>query len=390
MNKIRGLKTRKTLLTNYQALIGVSNIVDKIIIATLIALVLLFAVWTRDGIGTGGKTLAIVFCITLGLLFLNRRGYPREAGLSLFLVLILAFTYLAIHEDGIYNVPFIYFPILLISAGIIFGRPMIPLFTAIIIGITIILFTLDRMGVIVPFGGVVEWKPDFFAIVLIILIATSAILQLVMGTIETNLEQMVRSEQLIKKTYELTLEGWAKALELSGRETPGHSKRIVIMVKEFSDSLRLPEKVKEEIVTGALVHDIGKMGIPDSILLKPGKLSDEEFEVSKQHVSLAQKIFEDVPYIQAAIDILSCHHEQWDGQGYPNHLEGKKIPYSARIFTIVDNWDSLTNRQVYREAWPEEETCDYLREQAGKKFDREIVEAFLNFISKKRGGKNNG
>ena len=135
----------------------------------------------------------------------------------LFLTLTTAPTYLAIHEDGIYNVPFIYFPVLLIFAGIIFGRLMIPIFTGIILGPTTLLFVLDRVGIIVPFDGAVDFKPDFFAIALVILTATGAILLLVMGTIESNLEKILQAEQAIKETYEHTLRGWAHALELNGR-----------------------------------------------------------------------------------------------------------------------------------------------------------------------------
>jgi HD-GYP domain-containing protein (c-di-GMP phosphodiesterase class II) len=131
---------------------------------------------------------------------------------------------------------------------------------------------------------------------------------------------------------------------------------------------------------GVLLHDIGKMGIPDSILLKPGPLEPEEWVIMRQHPIYAWQLLKDIPYLQQALDIPYYHHEKWDGSGYPLGLEGEEIPLSARIFAIVDVWDALNSDRPYRPAWPEEEVIEYIRQQSGKHFDPKLVELFLRMM----------
>ena len=331
----------------------------------------------------GGKVLGGLFFCALFLFWINRKGHSLEAGFSLFLILCLAFTYLAWNDNGIYGLPFIFFPILLIAAGTIFGKALVPLFGAIIVGLSTFLFIFDRMGLIEPYNGAVKWAPDFFIISLIIIIFTGAILMLIMDTIEKNLMHIIQSEQAIKNTYKLTLEGWAKALELYGREPEGHSKRIVAMTETFTESLGLDEQTREDIIQGALLHDIGKMGIPDAILLKPESLTAEEVEINKEHTLLAKDLLEDIAFSSAAMDIPISHHEQWDGKGYPECLFRNQIPMSARIFSIIDNWVSLTSKQVYRPAWSEEKAAAYMLEEVDQKFDGSLVKSFLSFLTSK-------
>jgi HD-GYP domain-containing protein (c-di-GMP phosphodiesterase class II) len=129
-----------------------------------------------------------------------------------------------------------------------------------------------------------------------------------------------------------------------------------------------------------LLHDIGKMGIPDSILLKPGPLTEEEWEIMRQHPTYAYQLFSAIPYLRAAVDIPYCHHEKWDGTGYPRGLKGEIIPLPARIFAVVDVWDALRSDRPYRSAWPDDKVRQYLEEQAGKHFDPAVVERFLELI----------
>jgi HD-GYP domain-containing protein (c-di-GMP phosphodiesterase class II) len=131
---------------------------------------------------------------------------------------------------------------------------------------------------------------------------------------------------------------------------------------------------------GALLHDIGKMGIPDGILLKPGPLTDEEWLMMKKHPALAYEMLSPIHYLKAALDIPYCHHEKWDGTGYPRGLKGKQIPLTARIFAVVDVWDALISDRPYRKAWSNERTLNYIREQSGKHFDPKVVEAFLRLL----------
>ena len=129
-----------------------------------------------------------------------------------------------------------------------------------------------------------------------------------------------------------------------------------------------------------MMHDIGKMGVSDSILLKPGPLTDEEWEVMKQHPVYAYELLSPIPFLRPALDIPYSHHEKWDGSGYPQGLKGEKIPLAARIFAIVDVWDALSSERPYRDAWPKKKVHQYLKEQAGEHFDPAVVEAFLTLI----------
>ena len=368
----------------YQEAIDLPNIIQRLIIITALTAILVFIVWSRDGVGTTATMMIALFCITVILFFVHRSGRENTAGLSLFAIIALIINFLSYSADGIYNLPHIFYPILLIFSGILFGRAMIPQVTALILVLQTLLFILDRNGMIVPFDGKVIWQADYFAISTIILLATAALLSISLKTVEENLMKIALSEKIIKESYELTLEGWAKALELSGREPEGHSKRVLELVTAFADDLRFDEEKKAQLRHGALLHDIGKMGISDSILSKPGPLNDEEQALTKEHTLHAQKMLADIAYLESLTDIPAYHHEQWDGNGYPKGLKEEEIPYAARIFSLIDNWVSLTSHQVYRPAWSDQKTMQYIEAQAGKKFDRKITNDFLKFLQKEQ------
>ena len=181
--------------------------------------------------------------------------------------------------------------------------------------------------------------------------------------------------------YDTTLEGWARALELRDQETEGHSKRVVELTLVLARALGIPNEERIHIRRGALLHDIGKMGIPDSILQKPGKLSDEEWGIMRQHPVHAFNLLAPIQFLKPALDIPYYHHEKWDGTGYPQGLKGKQIPLPARIFAIVDVYDALRSDRPYREAWSQEKIIEHLREQSGKHFDPEVVKAFLPMVN---------
>jgi len=180
--------------------------------------------------------------------------------------------------------------------------------------------------------------------------------------------------------YDITLEGWAGALEMRDQETEGHSRRVVDLTMELVKAMGVPEDQWVHIRRGALLHDIGKMGIPDRILLKPGKLDDEEWELMRMHPKFAEKWLKPIAYLRPALDIPLYHHERWDGAGYPVGLKGEQIPLAARIFSIIDVWDALRSDRPYRKAWPPEKTIEHIRSQSGKHFDPEVVKAFLELI----------
>lgn len=173
------------------------------------------------------------------------------------------------------------------------------------------------------------------------------------------------------------LEGWSKTLELRDLETKGHTQRVAQITIRLAEQLGVSEAEQVIIFRGALLHDIGKMGIPDSILQKPGPLDPEEQRIVRHHPELAYQLLSSIPGLSKSLDIPYCHHERWDGNGYPRGLKGKEIPLAARIFTIIDVWDALTSDRPYRKALPTDEALQYIRDESGHHFDPEVVQAFL-------------
>ena len=189
-----------------------------------------------------------------------------------------------------------------------------------------------------------------------------------------------RSNVELALAYDATIEGWSHALDLRDKETEGHTLRVTEMTLRLAQAVGLSEDEQVHIRRGALLHDIGKMGIPDSILLKPGPLTEAEWVIMRQHPVYAYEMLHSVAYLRPAFDIPYCHHEKWDGSGYPRGLSGRAIPLAARIFTVVDVWDALRSDRPYRAAWPEEKVRHYIQEQAGKHFDPKMVEVFLQMV----------
>ena len=190
-------------------------------------------------------------------------------------------------------------------------------------------------------------------------------------------QDLQRSNTDLARAYDATIEGWSRALDLRDRETEGHTQRVTETALHLAENLGLSTPELVHIRRGALLHDIGKMGIPDSILLKPGPLTDQEWSIMRQHPTYAYQLLSPVAHLRPALDIPRYHHEKWDGSGYPFHLRHQHIPLSARIFSVVDVWDALRSNRPYRTGWPDEQVLAYIREEAGRHFDPRIVEAFM-------------
>jgi PAS domain S-box-containing protein/putative nucleotidyltransferase with HDIG domain len=190
-------------------------------------------------------------------------------------------------------------------------------------------------------------------------------------------DSLQRSNTELFMAYDATIEGWSAALDLRDKETEGHTQRVTEMTVKLARSLGLGEAELAQMRWGALLHDIGKMGIPDGILLKPGPLTDEEWVVMKEHPTFAYKMISPIHYLKAALDIPYCHHEKWDGTGYPRGLKGEQIPLAARIFAVVDVWDALISDRPYRKAWSEEKTRQHIQAGAGTHFDPQVVKTFF-------------
>ncbi len=189
-----------------------------------------------------------------------------------------------------------------------------------------------------------------------------------------------QSNTELMRAYEHTIEGWSRALDLRDKETEGHSMRVTEMTMRLAQAMGFAEADLMHLRHGALLHDIGKMGIPDHILLKSSALTAAEWEIMKTHPKLAYQLLVPIKYLRPALEIPYAHHEKWNGSGYPLGLAGEQIPLVARLFSIVDVWDALLSDRTYRSGWSEEKVRDYLRQEAGRHFDPRLVEIFLSLV----------
>lgn len=187
-----------------------------------------------------------------------------------------------------------------------------------------------------------------------------------------------RSNMDLALAYDSTIEGWSRALDYRDKETEGHSQRVTDLTIRIAREMGMNEEELVHVRRGALLHDIGKMGIPDNILLKPGKLTEEEWTIMRLHPVYSYELLYPIAYLRPALDIPHFHHEKWDGSGYPEGLKGEQIPLSARIFAVVDVWDALRSDRPYRPAWGEEKTKEYIRSLSGIQFDPKVVDIFMN------------
>lgn len=190
-------------------------------------------------------------------------------------------------------------------------------------------------------------------------------------------ENLQQSNLEIEAAYNATIEGWSRALDLRDKETEGHSLRVTEMTMKLARLMGMNEDLLIDVKRGSLLHDIGKMGVPDNILLKPGPLTKQEWHIMRQHPQHAYELLEPIAYLKQALDIPYCHHEKWDGSGYPRGLKGEEIPLAARIFAVVDVWDALTSDRPYRAAWSNLKAIEYIRENIGTYFDPQVVKIFL-------------
>lgn len=197
-------------------------------------------------------------------------------------------------------------------------------------------------------------------------------------------DELQHSNMELVQAYDATIEGWSRAMDLRDKETEEHTLRVTEMAVDIARIMGVSEEDIVHIRRGALLHDIGKMGVPDEILRKPGALTPEEWQIMKQHPVFAYEMIAPVDYLKPALDIPYCHHEKWDGTGYPRGLKGEEIPLAGRIFAVIDVWDALSSDRPYRKAWPQEKVLAYIKEQAGTHFDPEIVNIFLETLMNKK------
>jgi PAS domain S-box-containing protein/putative nucleotidyltransferase with HDIG domain len=197
-------------------------------------------------------------------------------------------------------------------------------------------------------------------------------------------EDLQRTNLDLSLAYDATIEGWSRALDLRDQETEGHTLRVTEMTLKLARMMGARDPDLVQIRRGALLHDIGKMGVPDSILYKEGSLTGEEWEIMHRHPNFAHDMLLPISYLRLALDIPYCHHERWDGSGYPRGLKAEQIPMDARVFAVVDVWDALTSDRPYRKAWTEQAALEYIQNNAGSQFDPKVVEMFLRMIAEEK------
>lgn len=195
-----------------------------------------------------------------------------------------------------------------------------------------------------------------------------------------SVSKLQRSNLELGIAYDSTIEAWSHLLDLHDHETEGHTRRVAELTVRLARAAGVPESEIVHLRRGALLHDIGKIAVPDNILHKKGELTPQETTEMQRHPQYAYEVLSSIAYLRNALDIPYCHHEKWDGTGYPRGLKGEEIPLAARIFAIVDVWDALRSSRPYREAWDRARACEYMRAQAGKYFDPHLVEIFLRLI----------
>lgn len=313
--------------------------------------------------------LFLVAGISIACVPLNKHHlyWPVAIVLSLLVLGVITYSQLGV---GLVDAGLIAYPVFIIFTSYLLNKKAAWLAVALSIASIALIYSLDEMGYLTP----VHYSNENRLIVISVLLLSAGFF---LWMIVDHWEQML---QEIKDTYDLTLMGWGKALDYRDQETQGHCQRVVTMTLDLAKQLGIPESQAAHIRRGALLHDIGKMAIPDAILLKQGRLTEEERDVMARHPIYARNLLESIPYLKPAIDIPYFHHERWDGTGYPEGLSGEAIPIAARIFALVDVWDALTTDRPYHQAWTHEKTKDYIREQAGKMFDPRVVDVFLQYV----------
>jgi putative two-component system response regulator len=197
------------------------------------------------------------------------------------------------------------------------------------------------------------------------------------------LEERANIEQAhtqLLAAYDATIEGWSRAMDLRDKETEGHTQRVTELTLKLCNMIGMNQEDLIQVRRGALLHDIGKLGVPDAILNKNGALTWEEWEIMKKHTEYAYDMISPIEYLRPALDIPYCHHEKWDGSGYPRGLKEENIPLVARLFSVVDVWDALTSDRPYRAAWDREKTLEHIKAESGKHFDPKAVELFCKML----------
>ncbi len=322
----------------------------------------------RTAFAFGLLTLACLAALVLNFLL----HYRTAAAITCVATLLVLDYSLGVGGSNLHDSGIVGFPIFILGTAFLFGRRGLLAGTLLCILSVCLLYELEGNGI---WHSVYPSGPGRVLGLSILFVGMAIVTLSVREAWESNLKRLSES-------YDLTLHGWAKALEYRDGETEGHSRRVADLTVALARSLGCSEEEIVHIRRGAYLHDIGKMAVPDRILLKPGPLNSEEREVIEKHPELARDLISGIAFLKPALAIPYSHHENWDGSGYPCGLKGEQIPLSARLFAVVDRWDALTSDRPYRKAWNREAAFAHLETNAGILFDPVIVGAFLKMIKR--------
>lgn len=307
-------------------------------------------------------------------LLLNGRGkYMLASGIAT-LVILTTIIFNMYQGHGVHDSAMVAVPLFVMFGPLLYGRRAVPFFLVIGLISVVAIAALEMNGVI---RTAMPASPADLAALTVLVACAGILVWVIMSNLEGNLERARRSEAEVRVAYDHTLEGWARALEHRDEETEGHARRVVSLCLRLAKEWGFSEEEMQHIRRGALLHDIGKMALPDDVLLKRGPLSRRERTIMRRHTTLAESMLGGIEYLRPALSIPLAHHENWDGTGYPKGLQGRRIPLQARIFSVVDRYDALRSPRPYRKAWPKSRVIGYIRENSGKMFDPQVVETFL-------------
>jgi hypothetical protein len=360
-------------------------LLSKIGLVIIPLLLILYPIMTGV-ISIDNLVLFLLIPLSLMVMGITRKGYVRIAGSIYTLLAWLYVNYTTLNTGGIHAVGFGGNLVVLVAAAILIDLRAAFVFGALSSAMGLGLAYLQTTGMVERSDPNVSLYTSWITQT-VMLIWITGLIYIAIDNIRRGLKRSLKAEKDVRQlnqelvlAYQTTLEGWAKALELRDKETEGHSRRVVELTRLLAIKLGYSQEQLVHVLHGSLLHDIGKMGIPDSILRKPSALTDEERKIVELHPVIAFNLLRDIEYLHEAIEIPYSHHEKWNGEGYPNGWQGEEIPLSARIFAIVDVWDALQSDRPYRPAWPMQEAVAYLHDQSGRHFDPHVVDVFLNEV----------
>jgi putative nucleotidyltransferase with HDIG domain len=365
----------------FEEMINLSKVLESVFQIGIVSVAIISINVMQNPLDLSAYSILLLLVMLILLYVAYHRGYIHFAGSGLIIAVSVIITYNFIIAGGIHDNAMVIFPVLITITGLIIGKRFISYMTVLILVEVSVIYWLTINNVINPFDGKIEVYFHQFLTVFVLLVITGVVIWITVETIERKFLQLISSEDQLLISYDETIVGWGKALELFDKDTEGHSRRVTEHTLALARKLGIEGEELESIRRGALLHDIGKLGISDEILNKKTSLTPEERSLVEKHPLHAHVLIKDISFLEHAMDIPVYHHECWDGTGYPYHLAGEDIPLAARIFAIVDNWDALTSDRPYRKAWPEDKVISYIKNESGKKFDPALVELFFDHLS---------